>query len=51
MILEETLRKLREVERGKWPMERDVAKDAADAIELLLSEVRILKPRKGEAGR
>ena len=49
MILEDVLRKLREAEHGKRAMDRETAKDAADAIELLLSQARIMREEK--AGR
>lgn len=51
MILEDTLRKLREVEAGKRAMDRETAKDAADALELLLGETRVLRTKIEEAGR
>lgn len=51
MILEDTLRRLRLAEKGELALDRRTAKDAADAIELLLGMTRAFEEKEEAAGK
>ena len=50
MMLEEILEKLREVEGGHRLLHRPLAKEAADALELMVDRVRYLEEKVKAAG-
>lgn len=51
MILEEILNELREVEAGNRLLHRPLAKQAADALELMVDRVRYLEEQVKAAGK